>query len=297
MIAHILRAVLLLQLAVGAAAGYGVWRAGGSWLWVVLAALAVPALIHLLFLLVDFALSSYANRGNPAARLGIVGFLRAWLAEWRVSMLIFHWCQPLRVNAVADSVHHQAQRGVVLVHGYFCNRAMWMGYMRQLQASGVPVVAITLEPAFGSIDHYALPVHLAVERLRRATGVRPLVVGHSMGGLAIRAYVAAYGSSAVERCITIGTPHHGTFHARFGHGTNARQMQQNSDWQQSNAQRLSTQDRARFICFYSNADNIVAPFESAMLEGAENRHVSGYGHMHLAFAVPVRQAILDEQSH
>jgi hypothetical protein len=296
MIAHILRAVLLLQLAVGAAAGYAVWRAGGAWPWVVLVALAVPALIHLLFLLVDFALSSYANRGNPAARLGVAGFLRAWLAEWRVSMLIFHWRQPLRANAVADSVHPYSQRGVVLVHGYFCNRAMWMGYMRQLQASGVPVVAITLEPAFGSIDRYAQPVHLAVERLRRATGVRPLIVGHSMGGLAIRAYVAAYGSSAVERCITIGTPHHGTFHARFGHGTNARQMRQNSDWQQSNAQRLSAQDCARFICLYSNADNIVAPFESAMLEGADNRHIPGYGHMHLGFSPQVQQVICDEQA-
>jgi triacylglycerol lipase len=291
MIANILRVILLGQFVLAVAIGWAVWRVSGSLWWAGFAAAVLPALLHLLFLGAGFAISVYVNHGNVAARLSMGSWLTAWLKEWRVSMLTFHWRQPLRVNAVADSPEGVHGRGVIFVHGYFCNRGMWAPLMRRLEIQGVPVMAITLEPAFGSIDAYATPVRQAVERMCRANGDKPIVVGHSMGGLAIRAYIAAHGSDAVARLITIGTPHHGTYHAQLGRGANAKQMRLDSEWQRSNAAKLSIEDRAKFTCIYSNADNIVAPFESAMLADADNRHVPGCGHMTLGLVPQVDTAI------
>ena len=39
----------------------------------------------------------------------------------------------------------------------------------------------------------------------------------------------------------------------------------------------------RFVCWYSNADNIVFPAATATLLGADNRHVPGVSHVAMAF--------------
>jgi triacylglycerol lipase len=179
------------------------------------------------------------------------------------------------------------------VHGFLCNRALWHDEMQRLRARGVPHMSITLEPAFGSISEYANALHHAVETLYTATGMAPVIVGHSMGGLAIRAYLAAHGQERVAQLITLGTPHHGTLQANTGHGQNAKEMRINSAWLQSNAAALSDAARAKFICYYSNGDNIVSPFESAMLEGVDNRRIEATGHLVLAFTSTFR-ACLDQ---
>src|SRR5258708_2818056 len=57
---------------------------------------------------------------------------------------------------------------------------------------------------------------------------RVTVIAHSMGGLGARAYLRTHGAGRVRKLITIATPHHGTVHARFGAGDNARQMSRGS---------------------------------------------------------------------
>ena len=52
-----------------------------------------------------------------------------------------------------------------------------------------------------------------------------------------------------------------------------------------------------FICWYSDTDNIVFPATNACLDGADNRLVSGFGHVCLAFApvvVDTTLALLNE---
>ena len=38
---------------------------------------------------------------------------------------------------------------------------------------------------------------------------------------------------------------------------------------------------ARFVCFYSHCDNIVFPPSTAILSGADNRHLPGVAHLAL----------------
>jgi triacylglycerol esterase/lipase EstA (alpha/beta hydrolase family) len=104
-----------------------------------------------------------------------------------------------------------------------------------------------------------------------------------MGGLALRAWWAADGrDERLHHAITLGSPHHGTWLARFAMTRNARQMQQLSRWLQTLAPRETAARRARFTCFYSHCDNIVFPPSTATLPGADNRHVPGHAHVHLA---------------
>jgi triacylglycerol esterase/lipase EstA (alpha/beta hydrolase family) len=156
--------------------------------------------------------------------------------------------------------------------------------MAKLRSAGVPFVAVNLEPLFGSIDNYVDIVDEAVRRLESATNEAPVLVAHSMGGLAVRAWLSMANNVArVHRVVTIGTPHHGTWLARFGHAANGRQMRIDSPWLQQLVRSESPRHYALFTCFYSHCDNIVFPASTATLPGASNRHVAGTAHVHLAF--------------
>ena len=63
--------------------------------------------------------------------------------EVLIAPRVFLWRQPFRSAAIADSVPADARgrRGVVLVHGFFCNRGLWNPWMQRLREKGVPFVA------------------------------------------------------------------------------------------------------------------------------------------------------------
>jgi triacylglycerol esterase/lipase EstA (alpha/beta hydrolase family) len=135
---------------------------------------------------------------------------------------------------------------------------------------------------FGSIDGYVPIVEAAVQRITQATGMAPVLVCHSMGGLAARAWLRANPAGGrVHHVITIGSPHHGTWLAQFSRLANGRQMQRRGEW----LRRLEAGDarNASFTCWYSNCDNIVFPASTATLPGADNRLVRGVAHVALAF--------------
>jgi triacylglycerol esterase/lipase EstA (alpha/beta hydrolase family) len=254
---------------------------------------ALIAFAHALALGVEFVLLARVNRGDPAPPASVATLLRAWWGEVRTATRVFGWQQPYCSRAEPDHLPVDAagRRGVVLVHGFVCNRGVWNPWMRKLRAAGVPFVAIDLEPVLGSIEHYPALVDAAVERVERATGMAPVIVGHSMGGLAVRAWLQRYDADRrVHRVITIGTPHHGTWLARFAFVANAREMRQSGEWLSALARAEPPARRARFTCFYSHCDNIAFPASTATLPGADNRHIAGVAHVDLAF----HPAVFDE---
>lgn len=264
-----------------------------------LAGLAVLALWSLAWLGLQFALMWYVNRGDPAPRAGRWQCLRAWWAEAGVATLLFGWRQPFRHAACPDWLPAPPAggapgRGVVLVHGFMCNRGIWNPWMRRLRARGHAHVAVTLEPVLGSIDGYVAQIDDAVRRVTAATGRAPVLLCHSMGGLAARAWLRAVpGADArVHRVITLGTPHGGTWAARWSHACNGQQMRLDSDWLRQLAQAEPAQRRALFTCWYSNCDNIVFPASTAALAGADNRFIAGVAHLQMVDAPAVVRACL-----
>jgi triacylglycerol lipase len=147
------------------------------------------------------------------------------------------------------------------------------------------------EPIFGSIEGYAPLIEKAVQRVELATSAPPLIVAHSMGGLAVRAWLCAdRAEPRVRRVVTIGTPHRGTLLAHFALGLNGRQMRLTGEWLGALGQRETVARFSLFTCFYSHCDNIILPTSSATLPGADNRHVEGVAHVHL-----VRQDVVFDE--
>ena len=118
------------------------------------------------------------------------------------------------------------------------------------------------------------------------------------GGLAARAWLDAVpgADQRVDRIVTIGSPHHGTWLAQFSRVNNGRQMRIGGDWLRSlqarEAVTAPNNRYDRFVCWYSNADNIVFPAATAMLPGADNRHVPGVSHVAMAFHPQVMRETL-----
>lgn len=240
---------------------------------------------YAVFLALEFALLWFVNRQDDAVpRATVAQLIWAWWAEATIAPRVFCWWQPFRSHAEPDHLPAGGEcRGIVLVHGFACNRAFWNPWMRKLRKRSVPFVAVNLEPIFGSIDTYAPLINDAVQRLEATTGKAPVVVAHSMGGLAVRAWMVAYGAKAhAHHVVTIGTPHRGTLLGCWALTANAQQMSLSSSWQRQLEKSESSEQRSRFTCFYSNCDNIVLPTSAGRLPGADNRHVPGVAHVQMA---------------
>lgn len=295
--AQIQRLQVLLRLLLAGGLLVWLWPAEGP-----LAALAWAALGfwgYGLVMLLGFLALPLINRGEAAPAPALPGLLRAWWQEFWACERVFAWQQPFRAAREPDHLPAVAngRRGVLLLHGYSCNRGLWNGWLPRLRARGHACIALTMEPAFGSIDAYADEIEAALRRLERATGMVPLVVAHSMGGLALRAWWRRHGGSdpgRLHRGITLGTPHAGTVMAALGSATNARQMRRAGAWLGELGAAETPALRARLICYYSNADQVVCPAGTAALAGAEARYKPGLGHLQLVFDPGLFAEVLTE---
>jgi len=258
----------------------------------VLGGLALILFGHTLFLALEFVLVAWLHRNDPVPRARASALVSAWWQEVRVAPLVFAWRQPFRWRCLPDTATvagPHAAPVLVLVHGFVCNRGFWLPWMRVLRDRGQAYVSVNLEPVFGSIDDYVPLLEDAVTRAEAVGGAPPVLVCHSMGGLAARAWLVARPANGtrVSRVITIGSPHHGTWLGQFSHVPNGRQMRIASGWlaalQQRERALRPEQTYARFVCWHSSADNIVFPASTATLEGADNRFLPATPHVAMAF--------------
>jgi len=254
-----------------------------AWAW---AGALLILLGYALVLGAEFLALYFVQTSDVAPRPTARQLVSAWWSETVTAPRVFLWRQPFRSNAEPDNLPHRPsdRRGVLLVHGFVCNRGLWNPWLRELRTRNIPFAAINLEPVFGSIDHYADLIEVAARRVEAATGMPIVLVGHSMGGIAIRAWHARFDAGArVHRVITIGSPHRGTWLARFGSTINGREMRLASPWLVKLAAGETAEHCARFTCFFGHCDNIVFPAASGMLPGAHNIHVPGTAHVQMAF--------------
>jgi len=284
MLARIQQLIVLAIVCVAfAAVAVGVQR-GIPWLGP--AAIAVAVAGYAGVIATEFWLLHRSYSPGERERPSATELARAWATEILIAPRVFLWQQPFRSASEPDHLPADAhgRRGVVLVHGFFCNRGLWNPWMQRLREAGIPFLALTLEPAFGSIDRYLGSIEVAVGRLEAETGMAPVLVGHSMGGLAIRAWCAHVGSTArIHRVVTIGTPHGGTWLARHARTVNGLEMRSDSPWLQALGRVEEEGAHGRFTCFWGHCDNIVFPTRGATLPGADNRHLVRTPHVAMAF--------------
>ena len=261
-------------------AAMGVWLV---WVWQWQAWWLLAAWLALPLLMVAAWTAKLTLHARPQGAGGWVWWRsmagESW-AIYRLLMGFMPWVwsasQLLTPKAAASRVP------VLLIHGYCCNHGVWRDVAARLQALGHTVLAVNLEPLFCSIDDYAPQVEQAVAQLRTQTGQqRVALVGHSMGGLVIRAWMRAYGDTQVAVAVTLGSPHQGTQITPHAKLPNARQMVWASDWLQALQDSESPQRRALLRIALTEQDAIVFPQIAQILPGVDAQVFSGIGHLQL----------------
>jgi triacylglycerol lipase len=251
--------------------------------------------LHALVLGLELLFHHHVSQRDPVAPASARALWRAWLVECVTGLRVFCVQQAFRHRSEPDFLPPaSAQRGVLLIHGLVCNRGLWNSWLRALRERGIPVLAPSVEPPFGLIDTWAPAIDAAVRHLHAVTGQPVLIVAHSMGGLAVRAWLRQGGDPAlVQRVITIGSPHRGTWLARFGLSPNARQLQLDGPWLRALARHEATASHGvPFTCYFSDCDNLVFPPSVATLPGADNRLLRGWAHVDLLDAPELFEAVL-----
>ena len=189
------------------------------------------------------------------------------------------------------------ERPILLIHGYFHNSSGWIHMMNQLQEAGFKsIYAVSLWHPLRSIDEYVEIVQDKAREIAAETERSDLIlVGHSMGGLvASKAALTADKSINITDVFTLGSPLKGTPLARLGLGTNARQMQTDSEFiNDLGALILKNEKNIRFFEVASEMDAIV-PKKYALLDQAKKQLVlDDIGHIGMLFSTRISDWIID----
>lgn len=304
MIARIARTLLLTQLGVAILFCVLLVKALAVPLWLaIIASLLLVALFRAAITANSFFLT-WPYRGKPTAtpELSWPQIARLFIGEFCATMLCSSWGMPFQ-RFERRIFTDTTTMPVLLIHGFGCNSGYWHWMSQALQQAHITHYGVDMEPVLGSIDAYSELVHQAVERLISESGQQQIViVAHSMGGLAARAYLRDYGDTRIAKVVTLGTPHHGTMIANFGIGINCGEMNwlgraeegTSSEWLKRLAATENDVTRALIVSIWSHHDNIVSPQTSAHLPGATNIAVSGIGHVAIALDQAIQQRVIEE---
>ena len=262
---------------------------------------AIAALVLLIALLwrLSHALGSFVVTSMLRVRDGRTlpwgNSLTALANEFAARLVCFNWAQAFPGLALGPDPHGRRDGvPILLVHGYVCNRGLWVAMSKMLAAAGLgPIYTVSLTPLFSGIDTLVPKLTARIEAICAETGAaKVMIVAHSMGGLVARAYLAQTDSSRVAKLVTLGSPHRGTQLTRFGLGINASQMSAQSVWLKDLANREMGRVPPATLSIYTLNDDLVYPPESSALTWAENVPVSAIGHMGLVFSDAVAGRVI-----
>jgi pimeloyl-ACP methyl ester carboxylesterase len=168
---------------------------------------------------------------------------------------------------------------IIFVHGVGGNRAhflpmTWYLWMHGRKSS----YRIDLSGEI-SVRRMAWRLARYIKKVQRVTGKsRVEIVGHSLGGIVARLAIQNYGlDEAVKTLITLGTPHKGTYSARFADSRLTNALLPTSPLIQELA-RAGWPKGVRGISVWSENDIFVLPAESGQIEGTESIEMSPFTH-------------------
>ncbi len=271
-------------------------RLAGCAVLVIALALGVRALV---------ALASYFFsrwKGSPVPVAMQMGPL-AWLHFFAIEC--FHLCiQNLILIPFRGLFHTASERGnsdargpvLLLQSGYVNNGAVWFFTARALERRGFRVFTID-QPVFASIDVMGKLLARRLDEVLVLTGEQHLtLIAHSMGGLICRAYLRQFGVAKVAQLVTLGSPHHGTFHAYLASGANGLQMRPGNPWLLTLGETPVT---VPFTSIFSAHDTVISPQDSSRMSEATNVEISGTGHVSMPSGKAARRTLISvlERAH
>jgi pimeloyl-ACP methyl ester carboxylesterase len=188
---------------------------------------------------------------------------------------------------------NRGPRPIVMVHGYAMGRSNFIPLACRLAKAGLgPIVGFEYW-TLGKTASAARKLGAFVDRLRAETGAAQVdIVGHSMGGVVGRYYVAlGGGDGAVANLVTIGSPHHGTAVAPVGLGRPTKELFLGS----SLLQRLAAAKRpavTKLTVIWSRVDALVSGPHAARLDGVDELVYDDLGHISMLTSRDVARALI-----
>jgi triacylglycerol lipase len=224
----------------------------------------------------------FPTSGRPASHL---------VVREVAALALFSLLHPFGWRAQHKRTARQAaQRTVVLVHGYGANRTSFLPLRAYLRAHGVRQILAFDYRAKDGIEAAARALR---DYLRHAVrGGRVDLVCHSLGGLVARVYLEQLGGARrVDRCITLGTPHRGTYNAYWLASRVGRELRPDSALLERLAASAARSSPVQYTSIVAGADNIVIP--RVFSAEAEVVHVPDVGHLGMLFSPGVLRAVLE----
>lgn len=257
------------------------WRAA-------LAATSNLAMVTGLYPFGPHALMTLGRRGAPALRG------RGRLAtEWALGVAVSA-VRPLGYVAPVWRGRRRGARPVVLVHGYAMSRAYFLLLTSRLGRAGLGPFYGYEYWTLGKVASAARRLGEFVEELCRFHGVDSVdLVGHSMGGVVARYYVAlGGGASRVRHLVTLGSPHSGTAVSYFGVGRPVHELLPGSALI-ARLDAAAIPRSVRALAIWSRSDAMVWSEAQARLPGARMLAFDDLGHLGLLASRRVARAIAD----
>jgi pimeloyl-ACP methyl ester carboxylesterase len=251
-------------------------------------------LLQLFLLGFGFVLKLVAGDWPAATRGRLPRALRTAAVEigWMIRLyLLDHPWLAAPLHLAADD----RRAPLLLVHGFLCNGAVWRSFARFLHDRSH--AAVSLEPTYRHFERQLDDLHEAVVALCGAAGrERVVLLGHSMGGLLVRAYAERH----PERCagvVCVAAPHHGTLLADYIYGVEAGPPSARCKWLNAINQRDRERIAVPALNLWTADDNIVIPARSAQLGATPERTLHGHGHLAAIAAASAGPALLAAIDH
>ncbi|MCK8602306.1 esterase/lipase family protein [Desulfoferrobacter suflitae] len=274
--------------------------------------LFLMALCVYLSALLGFALLTYAffwyetfngphlDRLRQRSQNRVAGWILRGIVTSFVSQNLTVLCYPLRFWRKLWEPHPDTScphPPIILIHGLFHNVSAWILYRYVLRRNGFRNIYAF---GYGSLNTSFQEILNKLDRKVQAVGrvfpgQRLVLIGHSLGGLLVRAYAEdPHNTHRIAAAVTLGAPHQGSKLAALGSLKLARSLCYRGKLLAALEPEDEPPDIPR-LAVYSPIDNMVLPNESCQVAhaGWTHQECQPLSHLAMLYHVPLVRLVSD----